>query len=294
MYIAIARIVDGANKTLGWRLIDLNAFDKNNVGKGGNVAVADKTLEECKMAMSRQPKCVVNLELKADGTIAGTNGAVDRYATINMATGEVSKAPLVVLYRVGKDGFICANFTGAVKTLSNKSAVTYAKSAGIANGKVINKGGKEFIGAIKGEYEMVPSNLESLKSSAKKTNYLLMSDGEPLADLYTKIQNAKSAQGQSVVGKLNYETTDKLITYAVKERKLLDHMKANQISDIQRVIKEVLTDIKIIRKVGDVEAIKFHCTGLSGVMSKAGEKEKKLYNNLASGKGRQSKVNFSS
>ena len=88
-----------------------------------------------------------------DGNLIGTNGSLDRLATIDIHKGLSGKSPLVVINRLGDAGYTVIDYKGVVKKATNTDVVKYAKLFGIANGKVIVKDNLEYISSITGEYE---------------------------------------------------------------------------------------------------------------------------------------------
>lgn len=144
----IAQILDSNSKALlGYRLFDADSQ------KG---EIMDVALQNIKKVLEKDPTLIKNAKLIA-GTINGTNGKLERYAKIdsngNLISGE--KSPLVVINKIENIGYTVVDFKGQQIKMSNEKAVEYAKTNGIANGKVVEQDNIEFISSITDSYEVI-------------------------------------------------------------------------------------------------------------------------------------------
>lgn len=141
----IAQVVDGYNKLIGYKLFDSDT---------GETMVVDSN--QIKTVLEKQPDFIKNASL-INGIISGSNGKLDRYARVdrtgNLVAGD--KSPLVVLNRIETVGYTVVDFKGQTARMANDKVVEYAKSNGIANGKVVTQDSIEYISSISGEYETV-------------------------------------------------------------------------------------------------------------------------------------------
>ena len=130
--------VDGEN-VIGYRLL----YIKNGL-------VRDTTVESMKLALSSDVR-VGNLEL-VNGEIKGSNGDISRYP---MIIGGVAyrRSPIIILKEMLNGDYIVTDFKGEIVRMNEEEVVRYSAVEGIANGKVVNKDGRRFVSAIKGEYE---------------------------------------------------------------------------------------------------------------------------------------------
>ena len=117
-------------------------------------------------------KTIVGLGVNAKGELYGTNGSIERYADITQNT---DKSPIVILNKIGSDGFGVVDCNGHVRNLKNDVVIKYASSHGIANGKLVSsEEGKKFISSISGEYNIVgdssdePTNVRNNTTNTHK------------------------------------------------------------------------------------------------------------------------------
>jgi len=111
---------------------------------------------------------LANIELK-DGEIVGTNGSIDRYTTIDVNKGHVRKTSLVILNRIGDEGFNVADCGGEIKRLTKDKLLeilTKQPLISLANGKVVNGN----ISVIRGEYDILEIENKQKKSSVGINN----------------------------------------------------------------------------------------------------------------------------
>lgn len=147
--------VDRAGNRLGSILWD---YTTNQV-----IYVTD---EQLKSKLKAMPNLVSNVQL-VSGALRGTNGSMDRYtkfyADTNASCGKHSA--LIVRQVDGAQAYIVANiktdarakvgFIVASGIIPEQSIIEAVKANkfDIANGKVVNINGKEYISSIKGEYK---------------------------------------------------------------------------------------------------------------------------------------------
>lgn len=141
--LVIARIYDN-NNFLGYRLFDEESEQVRDVGEAS-----------LKSVLSNGYK-LNNVELR--GTeLHGTNGSLERYASINVSNFENIQMPLVVIGRLN-GGYSVVDCCGNIKNVRETELIRYADKFGLANGKVVEKDGKKFISAIYGEYKEVKAS----------------------------------------------------------------------------------------------------------------------------------------
>ena len=146
--VMIARVLAPDMKTLaGFRLLDTESKE-----------IKDVPMTSLFAGMAKGVK-IDNLGI-VNGSIVGTNGAIERYGIINQKQG------LVILKSLKQDGqtvgFIVSDEMGKVVTLKKEDVVTIAERIGIANGKVVDG----TISSIRGNYEEV--EIETVKKEREK------------------------------------------------------------------------------------------------------------------------------
>ena len=143
---AIANICQNGNKNMviGYRLMNTDTME-----------VLDVPTESVKATISKGTVSFSNMAL-VGANIIGINGALTRYAYIDIQSKALVGAqasPFVVLKKIGDAGYLVADAFGKTAKVRVDKAVEYAKTFGIANGKVVEKDGIEFISSISGNYE---------------------------------------------------------------------------------------------------------------------------------------------
>lgn len=94
---------------------------------------------------------VDGLEIK-DGELKGNNGSLERYTTI--VNGQCfGNCPIVITKEYPDSVYEVVNYLGQVTKMALQNIINYGRSEGIANAKIINKGNKQFISRIHGEFE---------------------------------------------------------------------------------------------------------------------------------------------
>lgn len=144
---------------VGYRLLNL---------RDNKVVNAKKTDVESKLA--NQSVDIVNLSYES-GEVRGTNGAISRYPKCSLdgkLIGDSSLSPLIVLGRVGDEGFKVCNYLGNIKFVPKSAAIAYALKAGIANGKVVDKYGKKELSSIFGNYPLVEKPNSSAETNTEQ------------------------------------------------------------------------------------------------------------------------------
>lgn len=152
----IANICNGANKSnvIGYRLMNTETSE-----------VIDVPTEQVKATMAKGTVTFENIA-NIGNIITGTNGILTRYPYIDLKTKNLVGAqysPFIVLKRLGDAGYVVVDGFGKTAKVRVDKAVEYAKSFGIANGKVVEKDGIEFISSISGNYEV-----EEVRASTHK------------------------------------------------------------------------------------------------------------------------------
>lgn len=159
--IAIANIVNEDEKTIGFRLLDI---DKGKV--------MDVPIESIQNVLENKATSIENLGIK-EGLIVGTNGSTDRLAKAFNGI-LIGKSSLVILNQIEDKGYTVSDYKGIIKKLSTDKTIEYAKKNGIANGKIVSKDGKEHISSITGTYDIEVAKVKiNVKSGNKYTGTLI-------------------------------------------------------------------------------------------------------------------------
>ena len=127
----------------------------------GQFKFRNTTYADALTAYKNNPDSFVGLTIE-DGKLKGSNGDFSRYQRIYYKGPE--NFPVIILGSIGDLGYEVVAPSGKVLSLVNKDVITLAKKYGIANGKVVDNNGTEFISAIKGEYPVSPKS-EKLTSN---------------------------------------------------------------------------------------------------------------------------------
>ena len=126
---------------IGFRLLDTDTKE-----------TVDVTVKNLISAVTEKGVDVENVGIE-NGKVVHTNGVFSRYPTI-VNNKLVGKSPLVILYELADDKYRVANYAGEIVDITEEEAIKYARTEGIANGKVVRgESGVTFISSINGEYK---------------------------------------------------------------------------------------------------------------------------------------------
>lgn len=253
MLYMVATIKNGKD-IVGFRMLDTNLI---KTGK----CVTDINYDSVKSAIARGTK-VENLGLKGD-KIIGTNGVVDRYADIKTNNEIIEKSSIVVLFRTD-DGFIVADYMGNVSKVGYDEALKLDNSVGIANAKIVERGGKKVVSSINGEYPFIePVKIGNKKAEAK---FIAVSDNDSIETTFEKVKMHISNPEKKLIGKLNKSNSDKLIKHVANSLKLVELIHSKNNSKAADVIKDISTKyMPVMSKICDKQAVIDNVKGLKAV-----------------------------
>lgn len=115
------------------------------------------TTDEVKMVIGNKSAAITNLGIE-NGKVVGTNGSLDKYTFVDVATGLTHGAKYVILNRVEKDdklvGYTVFSNTGKLLELSVHDAAALANQKLISNGKIRSTQTGDIVSAIGGNYPL--------------------------------------------------------------------------------------------------------------------------------------------
>ena len=195
MYV-VAVAKNEADEAVAYRVLDIEKRACKAVSK-----------EAVLRASMQNPKAFMNVA--AEGKeLVGTNGSLSRYAVVSMKNELVSKsAPVVVLARLGNEGFVLSDYAGNMTKIKSDEAVGYATKFGIANGKIVERDGKKLISAINGEYPLIE---KKKVETAAKAKFIAVNDDDSVATLIQKVNDYIAHPDEKLIGKLGDEKSDLL------------------------------------------------------------------------------------
>lgn len=253
MLYMVATIKNGKD-VIGFRLLDTNLIKSAK-------CTSDINYDSVKSAIARGTK-VENLGLKGDKLI-GTNGVIDRYADIKTNNEIIEKSSIVVLFRTD-DGFIVADYMGNVSKVGYDEALKLNGSVGIANAKIVERGGKKVVSSINGEYPFI----EPVKVTNKKaeTKFIAVSDKDTIEATFDKVKMHISSPDKKLIGKLNKTNSDKLIKHVANSLKLVELIHSGDNAKAADVIKDISTKyMPVMSKICDKQAVIDNVKGLKAV-----------------------------
>jgi hypothetical protein len=146
IFIIAQLVSDDGKNVLGYRLLDVD--NKNQV--------RDYPANNVKQVLANpETSDIIKNAKLIDGNITGTNGQLSRYPKVNQYGKVVGNSSLVVLNKIDNVGYTVCDFKGQVKKMKNSDVVEYAKTSGIANGKVVIQDNVEYISSISDTYEQI-------------------------------------------------------------------------------------------------------------------------------------------
>lgn len=256
MYV-VAVVKNEADEAVAYRVLDIEKRACKAVSK-----------EAVLRASMQNPKAFMNVA--AEGKeLVGTNGSLSRYTVVSMKNELVSKsAPVVVLARLGNEGFVLSDYAGNMTKIKSDEAVGYATKFGIANGKIVERDGKKLISAISGEYPLIE---KKKVETAAKAKFIAVNDDDSVATLVQKVKDYIAHPDEKLIGKLGDEKSDKLFTKLIVDLGI--PAAANEPAKALPLLKEFSTKyFEPLKMICSKDKIIYHSKGL-----------KELYKDLKGG-----------
>ena len=256
MYV-VAVVKNEADEAVAYRVLDIEKRACKAVSK-----------EAVLRASMQNPKAFMNVT--AEGKeLVGTNGSLSRYAVVSMKNELVSKsAPVVVLARLGNEGFVLSDYAGNMTKIKSDEAVGYATKFGIANGKIVERDGKKLISAISGEYPLIE---KKKVETAAKAKFIAVNDDDSVATLVRKVNDYIAHPDEKLIGKLGDEKSDLLFAKLIVDLGI--PAAANEPAKALPLLKEFSTKyFEPLKMICSKDKIIYHSKGL-----------KELYKDLKGG-----------
>jgi len=256
MYV-VAVVKNEADEAVAYRVLDIEKRACKAVSK-----------EAVLRASMQNPKAFMNVA--AEGKeLVGTNGSLSRYAVVSMKNELVSKsAPVVVLARLGNEGFVLSDYAGNMTKIKSDEAVGYATKFGIANGKIVERDGKKLISAINGEYPLIE---KKKVETAAKAKFIAVNDDDSVATLVQKVNDYIAHPDEKLIGKLGDEKSDLLFAKLIVDLGI--PAAANEPAKALPLLKEFSTKyFEPLKMICSKDKIIYHSKGL-----------KELYKDLKGG-----------
>lgn len=256
MYV-VAVVKNEADEAVAYRVLDIEKRDCKAVSK-----------EAVLRASMQNPKAFMNVA--AEGKeLVGTNGSLSRYAVVSMKNELVSKsAPVVVLARLGNEGFVLSDYAGNMTKIKSDEAVGYATKFGIANGKIVERDGKKLISAINGEYPLIE---KKKVETAAKAKLIAVNDDDSVATLVQKVNDYIAHPDEKLIGKLGDEKSELLFAKLIVDLGI--PAAANEPAKALPLLKEFSTKyFEPLKMICSKDKIIYHSKGL-----------KELYKDLKGG-----------
>ena len=256
MYV-VAVVKNEADEAVAYRVLDIEKRACKAVSK-----------EAVLRASLQNPKAFMNVA--AEGKeLVGTNGSLSRYAVVSVKNELVSKsAPVVVLARLGNEGFVLSDYAGNMTKIKSDEAVGYATKFGIANGKIVERDGKKLISAINGEYPLIE---KKKVETAAKAKFIAVNDDDSVATLVRKVNDYIAHPDEKLIGKLGDEKSDLLFAKLIVDLGI--PAAANEPARALPLLKEFSTKyFEPLKMICSKDKIIYHSKGL-----------KELYKDLKGG-----------
>lgn len=256
MYV-VAVVKNEADEAVAYRVLDIEKRACKAVSK-----------EAVLRASMQNPKAFMNVAVEGK-ELVGTNGSLSRYAVVSMKNELVSKsAPVVVLARLGNEGFVLSDYAGNMTKIKSDEAVGYATKFSIANGKIVERDGKKLISAINGEYPLIE---KKKVETAAKAKFIAVNDDDSVATLVQKVKDYIAHPDEKLIGKLGDEKSDKLFTKLIVDLGI--PAAANEPAKALLLLKEFSTKyFEPLKMICSKDKIIYHSKGL-----------KELYKDLKGG-----------
>lgn len=256
MYV-VAVVKNEADEAVAYRILDIEKRACKAVSK-----------EAVLRASMQNPKAFMNVAVEGK-ELVGTNGSLSRYTVVSMKNELVSKsAPVVVLARLGNEGFVLSDYAGNMTKIKSDEAVGYATKFGIANGKIVERDGKKLISAINGEYPLIE---KKKVETAAKAKFIAVNDDDSVATLVRKVNDYIAHPDEKLIGKLGDEKSDLLFAKLIVDLGI--PAAANEPAKALPLLKEFSTKyFEPLKMICSKDKIIYHSKGL-----------KELYKDLKGG-----------
>ena len=242
MIIMIA-VINNSDNSRVFRLYNCNSLEVKDVPE-------QEIIEGLKSNKIR----INNLGLNEDEHLVGTQGAVERYATIGMLAEARYRYPVVVINKTGS-GFTVVDCIGCRAEMSEDDLIQYAKKYGVANAKVVTKGKTQFISAISGTFELVGGRLsddlieqwrrlQALKQDGKLSEKSVQKLNYIEAEFEDKIQRLRKSELRNKLnGAFNLARAYNLINDIAE---IIDEVDIDRVDEIQKKVSKEYKEIKSI------------------------------------------------
>lgn len=256
MYV-VAVVKNEADEAVAYRVLDIEKRACKAVSK-----------EAVIRASMQNPKAFMNVAVEGK-ELVGTNGSLSRYAVVSLKNELMSKsAPVVVLARLGNEGFVLSDYAGNMTKIKSDEAVGYATKFGIANGKIVERDGKKLISAISGEYPLIE---KKKVETAAKAKFIAVNDDDSVATLVQKVNDYIAHPDEKLIGKLGDEKSDLLFAKLIVDLGI--PAAANEPAKALPLLKEFSTKyFEPLKMICSKDKIIYHSKGL-----------KELYKDLKGG-----------
>ena len=248
MIILIAVLKYSDDKRL-FRLYDCNSMETRDVPE-----------EEVIEGLKNNKLRIDNLGLNEDENLVGTQGSIERYATIGVSTEARHRYPVVVINKTNNgfnNGFTVVDCVGSKLVMGEDDLISYAQQYGIANAKVVTKGKTRFVSAISGTFELVGGKLsdtitaqwerlQALKQEGKLTKWSAEKLDALEWEFETKIQRLRKSELRNKMnGAFDIARTYNLINDIAD---ILDEVDIDRVDEAQKKVSKLYKEVKALGK----------------------------------------------
>ena len=152
--IMLAALIDRNEHIKGYRIAELPS--DFNAEKTKKLKIMDVETYKIKYVIQAKQMNISNLKIDENGDLTTIREKISRYTRINIIDNKIigGETPIVILKQVISQeetiGYIVASFLGDTAIVRTSDAIEMAKRHGVANGKIVNRDGEEYICSIKG------------------------------------------------------------------------------------------------------------------------------------------------
>lgn len=210
--------------------------------------------QELVEALKKHNLIINNLGLNEEDKIVGTQGSIDRYATLGVFTDINHKYPIVVINKV-RGGYTVVDCAGNQIVMSEAELIKYAKHFGVANAKVVTKGKTEFISAISGTFELVGGRLSDDLISQWERLQALKQEGKLSENAAKKLDTIENDFERRIDRLRKSELRNKLsgpfdiarmYNLIMQIAEILDEVDIDRVDEAQRKVSKQYKEVKAL------------------------------------------------
>lgn len=201
--------------------------------------VMDQTYQAVYSVLTQGKVEIQGIKLDRHKGLVGSNGAFSRYPSF--VVGKTAGQSVIIIGSYGNVGYKIANCNGQMVDIKSEDLIrkSLGKECKIANGKVVDKDGSQFISAISGSYDNLGTPKIKRQPVKKKS---VQTERKPVQVERKQVQyQKKQVQAEKEVKPVNdkIDISDNEKRHAAMATILRNHRFVSELSDAESLMKTV-------------------------------------------------------